>query len=49
MFRPPVVAIFREVFLEGYILHRPGIECRWGGRDFPRPCSPALGRTQPSV
>ena len=33
----------------GYGLDGPGIESRWGGRDFPLMSRPALGPTQPPV
>ena len=33
----------------GYGLDGPGIESRWGGRDFPHLFRPALGPTQPPV
>jgi hypothetical protein len=32
-----------------YGLDGPGIESRWGGRDFLNPSRPALGPTQPPV
>jgi hypothetical protein len=32
-----------------YGLDDPGIESRWGGRDFPHPPRPAPGPTQPPV
>ena len=32
-----------------YGLDGPGIESRWGGRDFPHPSRPALGSTQPPI
>ena len=32
-----------------YGLEGPGIESRWGGRDFPHLSRPALGLTQPPV
>ena len=31
-----------------YGLGGPGIESRWG-RDFPHPCGPAFGPTQPPI
>jgi hypothetical protein len=52
MFRPPAVAIFREVFLEGYITQtgdRIPVGVGGVGRDFPRPSRPALEPTQPPV
>jgi len=33
----------------GYGLDGPGIESRWGERDFPHPSRPALGPTQPPI
>ena len=33
----------------GYWLDGPGIESRWGGRDFPHLSRPVLGPTQPPV
>ena len=33
----------------GYGLDGPGIESRWGGRDFPHMSKPAPGPTQPPV
>ena len=33
----------------GYGLDGPGIESRWGVRDFPHLSRPALGPTQPPV
>ena len=32
-----------------YGLEGPGIEYRWGGRNFPHPPRPARGPTQPPV
>ena len=33
----------------GYGMDGPGIESRWGGRDFPHLSRPAVGPTQPPV
>jgi len=32
-----------------YGLDDPGIECRWGGRDFPHLSRPSLGPTEPPI
>jgi hypothetical protein len=50
MYSPPdVVRDSAFVVATGYGLDCPGIESRWGGRDFPHLSRPAVASIQPPI